>query len=456
MTLWGGRFSEGPDRATWDFTVSRADRRLLEVDVQGSLAHVSGLAAAGLLSPEEARTLTTGLGQILGEARAGEFAWQEADEDVHSAVERRLGEIAGGVAGRLRTGRSRNDQIALDLRLWMRSAAGDAVAGIAAMARALTDAARRAGEAVVPAHTHLQQAQAVPLAHVLLAHAWPLVRDADRFRDALARIAVSPLGASAGGGSRLPLNPEIPAAALGMARAFDNSLDAVGARDASSEYMFCAARTLLDLSRLAEEIVLWASAEFGWMTPGDRQATGSSLLPHKRNPDVAELVRARAASAIGHLTAALAIEKGLPHSYGRDLQQAQEHLFALHDDLVGSLAALAGLVAGARFRPPPAPATVTAPDLAEALVQRGIAFKEAHEAVGHLVAALEARGRDLGGVTPEDLAAAHPAFAPGDVSLTDPAASVRARSSAGGGSFASVAEQLARLEGVLAALEKAD
>jgi argininosuccinate lyase len=226
----------------------------------------------------------------------------------------------------------------------------------------------------------------------------------------------------------------------------------VGARDVSTEYMFCAARTLLDLSRLAEEIVLWASAEFGWMVLADRQATGSSLLPHKRNPDVAELVRARAASAIGHLTAALAIEKGLPHSYGRDLQQAQEHLFSLHDDLIGSLAALAGLVAGSRFQPPPPPAAVTAPDLAEALVQRGVAFREAHEAVGHLVAALEAEGRDLGQLTAADLAAAHSGFEPADVALTDPVASVRARSSPGGGSFASVGQQLASLEGILGEL----
>jgi argininosuccinate lyase len=449
MTLWGGRFTEGPDRATWDFTVSRADRRLLAVDVQGSLAHVAGLAAAGLVAPEQEPALTAGLEQILEEARAGRFEWQEGDEDVHSAVERRLDEIAGPVAGSLRTGRSRNDQIALDLRLWMRGATGEARSGIAAMVRALIAAAGRAGETVVPCHTHLQQAQAVPLAHVLLAHAWPLLRDADRFREGLARIAVSPLGASAGGGSRLPLDPAVPARVLGLSGVFDNSLDAVAARDASSEYMFCAARTLIDLSRLAEEIVLWASGEFGWMVPSDRHATGSSILPHKRNPDTAELVRAKAASGVGHLAAALAIEKGLPHSYGRDLQQAQEHLFALHDDLIGSLTALAGLVEGACFDPPPTSAAVTALDLAEVLVERGVPIRDAHHAVGRLVGFLEAQGRDLGGLTAPDLAAAHPAFAPDDVALTDPVASVRARSSPGGGSFASVEDQVARINRLL-------
>lgn len=446
MTLWGGRFSEGPDQVTWDFTVSRADRRLLEVDVQGSLAHVAGLGAAGLLAPEQERDLIAGLEQILAEARAGRFEWQEGDEDVHSAVERRLGEIAGSVAGSLRTGRSRNDQIALDLRLWMRGATGEAIGGISAMVRALVGAAGRAEMTVVPSHTHLQQAQAVPLAHVLLAHAWPLLRDADRFRDGLARLAVSPLGASAGGGSRLPLDPAVPARVLGLDEVFANSLDAVAARDVSSEYMFCAARTLIDLSRLAEEIVLWSSAEFGWMVPSDRHATGSSILPHKRNPDTAELVRAKAASAVGHLAAALAIEKGLPYSYGRDLQQAQEHLFALHDDLIGSLTALAAMVEGASFDPPSTSAAVTALDLAEVLVERGVPIREAHHAVGRLVGSLDAQGRSLALISAADLTEAHSCFEPGDLAVIDPVASVAARSSPGGGSFDSVEEQMARIE----------
>lgn len=446
MTLWGGRFAEPPDRTTWQFTVSRADRRLLQVDVEGSMAHVAGLAAAGLLTKVEEGLLAGALRKILSEAAAGRFVWLDSDEDVHSAVERYLGELVGPLAGKLRTGRSRNDQIALDLRLWMVRGAREALGGIAAMVRALVQAARGAGDSIVPCHTHLQQAQAVPLAHVLLAHAWPLLRDCDRFRDALVRIEVSPLGAAAGGGSRLALDPAIPARHLGLPRVFDNSLDAVASRDASTEYMFCAARTLVDLSRLAEEVTLWSSAEFGWLTPSDRHATGSSILPHKRNPDIAELVRAKAASAVGHLAAALAIEKGLPHSYGRDLQQAQEHLFALHDDLIGSLGALAGMVAEARLNPPPATAAVTAPDLAEILVERGVPFRDAHRAVGRLVASLEGRGCSLGQAIAEDLAQAHPRFEPGDLGAIDPVASVRARSSPGGGSFASVEEQLARID----------
>ncbi len=267
---------------------------------------------------------------------------------------------------------------------------------------------------------------------------------------------MSPLGAAAAGGSRFPLDPAIPARYLGLPRVFDNSLDAVASRDASTEYMFCAARTLVDLSRLAEEVTLWASAEFGWLIPSDRHATGSSILPHKRNPDIAELVRAKAASAVGHLAAALAIEKGLPHSYGRDLQQAQEHLFALHDDLIGSLGALAGMVEGARFDPPPPSAAVIAPDLAEILVGRGVPFRDAHRAVGRLVASLEARGCSLGEATAADLAHAHPRFEPGDLGAIDPVASVQARSSAGGGSFASVEEQLARIDRRLEDLGRPD
>ena len=237
---------------------------------------------------------------------------------------------------------------------------------------------------------------------------------------------MSPLGAAAGGGSRLPLDPAVPARDLGLDRVFDNSLDAVGSRDASTEYMFCAARTLLDLSRLAEEIVLWASAEFGWMVPADRQATGSSLLPHKRNPDVAELVRAKAASAIGHLTAALAIEKGLPHSYGRDLQQAQEHLFALHDDLVGSLAALAGLVGRGPLPAAAAPGRGDRPGPGRGPGATGHRLPGRARGGGAPGGRPRGRGRGTSAsLTAADLAAAHPRFEPADVALVDPVASVQ-------------------------------
>ncbi|MCB2224281.1 MAG: argininosuccinate lyase [Actinobacteria bacterium] len=449
MTLWGGRFGEEPTEAAWDFTVSRADRRLLEVDVIGSLAHVAALGEAGILEPGVVAEIEAGLDQVLAEARSGSFPWQDGDEDVHSAVERRLGEIVGRAAGALHTGRSRNDQVALDLRLYLTGAAERRAAGIRALARVLVDRAEGAGEVVVPFYTHLQQAQAVPLAHHLLAHAWALVRDAARFEDALARIAVSPLGAGAGGGSRLPLRPDAAAGRLGLPGVFDNSLDAVGSRDAAAEYLWCCTQTMADLSRLAEEVTLWATAEFGWVTLADRHATGSSALPHKKNPDVAELVRGKAGSAIGHLAGLLAVVKGLPLAYDRDLQQDKEHLFAVDDDLAGALAAMAETMAALEFHPPAPGPWTAALDLAEVLVGRGVPFREAHRAVGAVVAWAAAEGRDPAGITDGDLQAVDERFADGDAAVLDPAASVAARRSPGGGSFASVEQQIEDLRRLL-------
>lgn len=441
MTLWGGRFAEGPDDAVWGFTVSTADRRLLGVDIRGSLAHLASLEAGGVLPAEEIALLREGLEAIAAEAAAGTFAWLDTYEDVHTAVEKRLGEVVGAVAGKLHTGRSRNDQIALDLRLYLDAAAVERISQIEGLVRTLADQAEAAGETVVAAYTHLQQAQAVPLAHHLLAHAWALLRDADRFGDALARIRVSPLGAGAGGGSRLALDPAAAAAYLGWETTFTNSMDAVGSRDLVAEYLFCCAQTFSDLSRLAEEMTLWATPEFGWVTYADRHTTGSSALPHKKNPDPAELARGKAASTIGHLTGMLAVLKGLPLTYDRDLQQDKEHLFPADDDLAGALAALTPMLAAARFHPPPPGPWVAALDLAEVLVERGVPFREAHSAVGALVAAVV----DPATVTDAVLAAHHTAFQQGDAALLDPTESVRGRRSAGGGSFESVQDQITAL-----------
>jgi argininosuccinate lyase len=454
MSLWGSRFGEPPDEAVWRFTVSTTDRRLLEVDVEGSLAHVAGLGAAGVLPGEEAARLEEGLRRILVEARRGSFSWSEEDEDVHSAVERRLGELVGEVAGKLHTGRSRNDQVALDLRLWMRDAARRHLEALIEMVAVLGGKASEVGETVVASYTHLQQAQPVALAHHLLAHAWPLVRDAWRFRDALARIEVSPLGASAGGGTGLPLDPAVPASRLGLPAVFENSLDAVSSRDAAAEFAFCCTRTLVDLSRLSEDLILWASSEFGWVTLAHRHTTGSSALPQKRNPDAAELTRGKAASAIGRMAALLALEKGLALSYNRDLQEDKEHVFAISDDLEGALGAMARLFEGAVFDPPPPIGAVVALDLAEVLVRRGVAFREAHQAVGQLIKRLEDAGRTLESMTGAELGGAHPAFEPGDREMIDPKRSVAARRSPGSGSFTSVEAQLARIERELESLRR--
>ncbi|MDJ0791082.1 MAG: argininosuccinate lyase [Acidimicrobiia bacterium] len=450
MTLWsGGRFDQEPSDVMWRFTVDTSDRRLLQVDIEGSLAHVAMLDRVGLLSSEEAEAITEGLVRIAGEAASGEFAWLAEDEDVHSAVERRLGELVGEVAGKLHTGRSRNDQVALDLRLYLRNAAKSHRDRIGRLIAVLVEQAKRAGMSVVPSYTHLQQAQAVPFAHHLLAYAWMLVRDADRFRDAYARFDVSPLGAGASGGSSLPLEPGVTSALLGMGGVFDNSMDAVASRDAAAEFVWCATQTMVDISRLAEDLLLWSSSEFGWVTFADEYTTGSSAMPHKKNADIAELVRGKTATLIGDLTSIAALQKGLPMTYNRDLQEDKRIVFHADDTLAGSLEALGGLIDTATFHPVAPEGWVTALDLAEALVARGVPFREAHHVVGRLVAELIGAGETFDDLTPDRLESLDLRFQPEDLDRLDPARSVELRSTQGGGSTASVDRQIDALEAML-------
>lgn len=450
MTLWEGRLAGAPASELWDFTVSKADRRLLADDIEGSMAHVAMLGEVGILSEQETEAITAGLRILSEEARSGAFAFTEGDEDVHSAVERRLIELVGPVGGKVHTGRSRNDQIALDLTLYMRRGVVRQADGLARLALVLVDAAERLGPGVVvPSYTHLQQAQPTLLAHHLLAYGHMAARDRRRFLDLAVRLDCSPLGAGASAGSSLPLSPEKSASLLGMSGAFANSLDAVGSRDRAAEYVWCCARALVSLSRLGEDLVLWSTREFGWVTLADEFATGSSALPQKKNPDVAELVRGKAASAIGSLTAMLALEKGLPMSYNRDLQEDKEHLFAVGDDLAGATSALGGLLATARFHPPPPAPETAALDLAEALVGRGVPFREAHRVTGAMAARLSAENRDFSSLSFSDLSRAHPGFEPSDLDLLDPVVSVGRRATPGGGSPESVAAQIAQLRAEL-------
>jgi argininosuccinate lyase len=449
VTLWGGRFSESPDAAVWQFTVDTADRRLLMADITGSIAHVTMLGEVGLLAADEVDRLLGGLEAVVGEAADGSFAWQDTDEDVHTAVERRLGELVGAVAGKLHTGRSRNDQVCLDLRLYLREAAADRREQLHDLARTLADKAEQVGDTIVPAYTHLQQAQAVPLAHHLLAYAFMVLRDAERFADAGDRIAVSPLGAGAAGGSSLPLDPHRTAELLGLPAVFDNSLDAVGSRDFAAEYVFACSQAMVHLSRLAEDLILWATEEFGWATYSDRYTTGSSALPQKKNPDVAELARGKAATVIGDLTALLSLQKGLPLTYNRDLQEDKRAVFHADDTLAAALPALAGMIESAEFHPPAPSSWTAALDVAEILVERGVPFREAHEAVGRLVADLVATGRTLVEATAGDLERAHPHLIPADVERVTSAVSVAMRTTPGGGSLASVAEQIESVRATL-------
>lgn len=450
MTLWNGRFDERPDDVLWRYTATTEDRRLLSVDIRGSLAHVAMLGEAGIIPADDAATITRGLKRIAAEAADGDFVFTEDDEDVHSAVERRLIELVGEVGGKLHTGRSRNDQVALDLRLYLSEAAAGRQADLLALATILTDLAERHRDDVIPSYTHLQQAQAVSLGHHFAAYAWWALRDHDRFADARSRIEVSPLGSSASGGSSLPLDPAVSTRDLGWDEHFANSLDGVAARDFAAEFGFCCAQTMVNLSRLSEELILWSTTEFGWVTFSDSYTTGSSALPQKKNPDIAELARGRSAGAIGSITALLALQKGLPLAYNRDLQEDKTHVFALDDVTAGTLEALGGMLTHADFHPPAPSSWTTALDLAEVLVSRGLPFRQAHHVVGALVGRLVGEGRTLADVTPGELDGAHDLLGPADVSFLDPANSVPRRQSPGGGSPASVDVQIESLRQAVA------
>lgn len=426
--MWGGRFSEPPAEALREFTVDHSDRRLLADDLIGSQAHVEMLGKAGILSPEDVAVLEGGLRQIVLEVEGGTFTFAPDDEDVHSAVERRLYAIIGPAAGKLHTGRSRNDQVALDIRLYLRRAARDRIDDLQAFAGLLADLTDRVGDSIVPAYTHLQQAQPIALGQHLLAYGWMALRDAERFAAVRRRLNVSPLGAGAAAGSSLPLDPDVTAGKLGFAGSFENSLDAVGSRDAVAEYTFCCAQAMAHLSRLAEEVVLWSSSEFGWISLHDTFATGSSALPHKKNPDIAELVRGKAASVAADVATMLGIQKGLPLAYNRDLQEDKRAVFHADDVLAVALPALGGMLETADFHPPEPGDFTVALDISEALVGKGVPFREAHAAVGRLVNALG--DRSFFDATAAELAAAHPLLEPGDVPSVATAAQARIRAGA--------------------------
>ncbi|HEY5076402.1 MAG TPA: argininosuccinate lyase, partial [Acidimicrobiia bacterium] len=348
--LWHGRFGEGPAEELLAFTVSLPiDRRLAADDLAGSRAHVQMLARVGLLTGDELGVVVAALARVEEELVGDLFVFAATDEDIHTAIERRVTEIAGTVGAKLHTGRSRNDQVALDMRLFLRREGRAVAVRIHELQRVLLQRAGESTEIALPGYTHLQRAQPVLLAHHLLAHFWALARDVDRWHDCLARADVSPLGAGALAGSSLPLDPASVASALEFARPFENSLDAVSDRDFVAEALFVAALTQVHLSRLGEEIVLWSTDEFGFMRLADKFATGSSMLPQKKNPDIAELARGKAGRLIGDLTGFLATLKSLPLAYNRDLQEDKEPLFDAFDQCRLALGAIAGLLATAEM-----------------------------------------------------------------------------------------------------------
>ena len=442
-TLWHGRFAEGPDATLLAYTVSLPfDVRLASVDIAGSRAHARGLGRAGILDADEVEAVLGGLDAVEAELAGGTFEFRPTDEDIHTAVERRLTELVGDPGAKLHTARSRNDQVATDLRLFTRAAVGEVADAINELRGVLLDLASTAGDAYLPGYTHLQRAQPVLLAHHLLAHFWALGRDLDRLCDAHRRVDVSPLGAGALAGTSLPIDPQATASDLGFAGTFVNSLDAVSDRDFVVEVVSDLALCAVHLSRLGEEIVLFTSDEFGFLRLSDAWSTGSSMLPQKKNPDVAELARGKAGRVAGDLMALLMVLKGLPLTYNRDLQEDKEPLFDAVDQVTLGLRALAGMLATATFltdameRAADAPSSA-AVDLAEHLVANGMPFREAHAVVGALVR------RSLAGEASLDvLVAESESLGPDAVALLAPGSAVRRRTSPGAAGPERVAEQL--------------
>jgi len=448
--LWGGRFKGATDPAVERFSASLAfDRALARYDVRVSLAHARMLGDAGIIGAPDADALVAGLEKIRAEIDSGDFAFDPALEDVHTSLEVRLRELAGEVAGRLHTGRSRNDLVATDLALYLRDVAHATRGAICELRAALVARSRQHLDTVLPGYTHLQRAQPVRLAHHWLAHVEMLGRDGARFAALRERLARCPLGAGALAGSTLPLDPAATATALGFDAPVANSMDAVASRDAALEFLAAAAICMVHLSRLAEELVLWSTSEFGFVELSDAYSTGSSLMPQKKNPDVPELVRGKAGRAIGNLVTLLTVVKGLPLTYNRDLQEDKEPVIDSATTLRNSLEVMTGAIATLevrvdRMRAAAEDPLLLATDLAEALVREGVPFREAHEAVGRVVAHCGERSLDLRALSREDLRAFHPAFPREARALVDLDRSLDARALAGGTARERVVEALGR------------
>ena len=444
--LWGGRFSASPADAFERLNASIPfDIRLAPYDIRGSMAHAAMLGERGIVSPEESEELVRGLEAVLAEVEAGKFAWSLGDEDVHTAVERRLKEIVGDVALKLHTGRSRNDQVALDLHLFVRDAAEEIKERVLAAMRALVEVAETNRDLILPGYTHLQRAQPILLSHHLLAHFEAFRRDLTRLEAAREAAGVSPLGAAALGGTPHPVDPASTAAKLGM-QPFSNSLDAVSERDFALDLLYACAVLGVHLSRLGEEWVLWTSSEFGFAGLDDAYSSGSSIMPQKKNPDAYELMRGKAGRLIGDLNALLVTLKGLPSGYSKDLQEDKEPLFDAVDAVLPMLAVLPEMLRTARFDGErmlrAAGGFALATELADFLAARGVPFREAHRAVGGLVRRCEELEVSLEEVPGEELAAAHPTLADLPRELLTPEGSVANKKSPGSTSPESVEVQL--------------
>ncbi|MBU2983578.1 argininosuccinate lyase [Lentibacter algarum] len=454
--MWGGRFSAGPDAIMEAINASIGfDQRMASQDIAGSRAHAAMLAATGIVSDSDADAMREGLLTVLSEIEGGTFEFSAALEDIHMNVESRLKEIIGEPAGRLHTGRSRNDQVATDFKLWVRDQMDAAIAGIEALQRALLTQAEAGADWVMPGFTHLQTAQPVTWGHHMMAYVEMLGRDASRFRDARKRMNESPLGAAALAGTSFPIDRDMTAKALGFDRPSANSLDAVSDRDFALDFLSAASICAMHLSRFAEELVIWSSAQFRFVTLSDRFSTGSSIMPQKKNPDAAELIRAKIGRIFGANVALMTVMKGLPLAYSKDMQEDKEQVFDAADNLMLALAAMEGMVrdmtanreslaaaAGSGFS--------TATDLADWCVRaQGMPFRDAHHVTGSLVAMAEAQGCDLPDLSLADMQTVNPDITEDVFSVLTVQASVASRTSYGGTAPVQVLAQVARWQKLL-------
>ena len=456
-SMWGGRFAAGPDAIMEAINASIGfDRRLYAQDIRGSRAHAAMLAAQGIISDSDANAIGEGLLTVLSEIEAGDFPFSAALEDIHMNVEARLKDIIGEPAGRLHTGRSRNDQVATDFRLWVRDQRDAAISGLEAVIRAALTQAEAGAEWVMPGFTHLQTAQPVTWGHHMMAYVEMFGRDLGRFRDARARMNESPLGAAALAGTGYPIDREATAKALAFDRPMANSLDAVSDRDFALEFLSAASICAVHLSRLSEELVIWSSAQFRFVSMSDKWSTGSSIMPQKRNPDAAELIRAKIGRILGATVALFTVMKGLPLAYSKDMQEDKEQVFDAADNVLLALAAMAGMLADltankGRMEAAASAGFSTATDLADWLVREaGLPFREAHHATGSLVALAEGKGCDLDELSLAEMQSVNPAINQSVYSVLGVHNSVASRQSYGGTAPDQVRAQISRWKEKLA------
>jgi argininosuccinate lyase len=450
---WSGRFSEPTDRQVEAFTTSiHYDRRLYRYDIEGSIAHSKMLAKQGIISPKEARKIVSGLREILAEIETGSFPFHNDDEDIHMAIEKSLIERIGEAGGKLHTGRSRNDQVVLDIRLYLRDEIGRLLTHIASLKGAFLALAKKECGVILPGYTHLQKAQPVLLSHYLLAFWEMLDRDENRFHECLKRVNCMPLGAAALAGTGLPIDRRQVARSLGFPEVTRNSMDTVSDRDFIAEFIFDASLVMMHMSRFCEDLILWSTDEFGYVEIADAFTTGSSIMPQKKNPDVAELIRGKTGRVYGHLMAILTILKGLPMTYNRDLQEDKEPLFDAVDTVQASINVLSAMLERLTFKRDRMEAGAgggfsTATDVAEYLVIKGVPFREAHGIVGKLVAYCIQQNRALIGLTLKEFRRFYPGFGKDVFNCLTVRQSVNARKSIGGTAEEAVRKRIAEIEG---------